>query len=783
VLALVLLGTVLIVAMRISDYVAAVIFVHATRNVTELSVLIGNAWEISYVIQLALGLWITPWLLAKAGVKNAILTLPILTLLGFAFVALAPALLASLFLFVVRNGIQTGVDDPAENVLGGALPNQVGPKLKVLLDTLVLPGAAAIAGIGLLVVQSIFRSTSVVFLAVVGAVVTLAFVGAALWVRSLYVSAIYQRLRSHTLSLSDLELALGRPSPAEVSSLVANIDDESEEVREFAAAALARLSPPAFLKQLPRLAAAADPRLRRVAYQMAPPGGLDRTLIERGAADADPWVIAAAAVAGGRLRPRWERWEEVLAALRAAEDPESQAASAWAAALVGDRAAVAHAMMAASAKVRLEALRSFAKLKGDVPTAARPLIRCLGDPSVDVRREALRQAARWTPPPGYAEDFAAILVENLKATDPLTRRLAGQAIAAQAPNALRDAVPLLEGELRSAVATVEALVRSAREDHVEHALSRVEETLGEALDSAGLAARLEGLAKVAGPTSEDARFALLRTALEDYVRRAVELALAALRALHEKRGFVRVERGLRSDDSTARVEAVETLLNFGPARLAGPLAELLDAENFEVAAPRPLDETELEKLAQHPDAWVRRAVAALSGGDDGMKDLIALKKVPLFADLTLEQLASIDRLMVTRHYLPGETIFRWGDVSSELYVVLEGEVRIHRDNHDGEVTLARLGPSSVMGEMAPFTDQPRSAGAVAVVETTCRVLRKDRLETILHEHPEVLLEVIRNLSQRLTVANEQLEAAARAGQAGVGTRRAPRRRKEPAAAH
>ena len=42
------------------------------------------------------------------------------------------------------------------------------------------------------------------------------------------------------------------------------------------------------------------------------------------------------------------------------------------------------------------------------------------------------------------------------------------------------------------------------------------------------------------------------------------------------------------------------------------------------------------------------------------------------------------------------------------------------------------------------------------------MLRKDRLKAILHEHPEVLLEVIRNLSQRLVVANEQLEAAARA---------------------
>jgi CRP-like cAMP-binding protein len=39
-----------------------------------------------------------------------------------------------------------------------------------------------------------------------------------------------------------------------------------------------------------------------------------------------------------------------------------------------------------------------------------------------------------------------------------------------------------------------------------------------------------------------------------------------------------------------------------------------------------------------------------------------------------------------------------------------------------------------------------------------RVLRRDRMQAIVHEHPEVLLEFIKNLSQRLRVMNEQLES-------------------------
>jgi CRP-like cAMP-binding protein len=141
-----------------------------------------------------------------------------------------------------------------------------------------------------------------------------------------------------------------------------------------------------------------------------------------------------------------------------------------------------------------------------------------------------------------------------------------------------------------------------------------------------------------------------------------------------------------------------------------------------------------------------------------MKELIALKQVPLFSDLTLEQLASIDRLMVTRHYVKGELVFREGDVGSELYVVLEGEIRIHLDGPGRDVTIARFGPNTVVGEMAVFDEQPRSASAEATTDTTVRVLRKDRLQVIVHEHPEVLLEFVKNLSQRLRQMDARLES-------------------------
>ncbi len=759
VFALVLLALTLQIASRFGDYLVAVLFVNATHNnLQSLTILIGNAWLASYVVQLAISLFVTPWILSRLGVKNAILALPIFTVIGFAAVTVAPVLPAALFLFIVRNGLQTGLDDPVENVLGSALPAQVGPKLQLLLDNAVLPGAAVLSGLALLVVQRAIIA-SVEVLAALGIVVSVLFILSALRVRGLYVSAIYDRLRTHALSLADFQQALGQPNPGEVAELQGYIRSGDDKSRQFATAALGKASPEAFGAMLPELLASSDPMVRRLGLQMALPDSLTIDQLNSAGEDGDPWVRAAAAAAGASRKERWEPADELMLALWTSGSTDDRAASVWAAAFTGDHDRVVQAMRDGDARVRLEGLRSFAKLKGGVGGVSSALIACLRDDEIDVRREALRQAVRWTPP---AEDhlaFAEALADGLASGDRDVRRLAAEAMAAQSPEALVLALPLLVSEDQTAAATVEALIRCGRPELFDRARVHLESQLADAVHIGRLSARVAAAARYRGG-DDVAGLTLLHIGLDDYVSKAVDSGLAAMRALQGKRGFATVERGLRSGEPRARVEALETLINFGPGWLAGPLAQLLDPESLDSGSARPLTHAELEALANHHDKWVKETADAASHGLDAhMKELIALKRVPLFSTLTLEQLASIDRLMVTRHYAKGESIFRKGDVGAELFVVLEGEIRVHLDHDGHEITLARHGPSKVVGEMSVFDDQPRSASAQATENTTVRVLRRDRMQAIVHEHPEVLLEFVKNLSQRLRVMDEQLEAA------------------------
>ena len=761
VLALILLALVLQVTSRVGDYLVALVFVGVTHsNVQALTILLGNAWLASYVVQLAISLFVTPLVLDKLGVKNAIMALPIFTLIGFLAVAVNPVLATALFLFIVRNGLQTGLDDPSENVLGGALPAQVAPKLKLLLDNLVLPGAAVISGVGLWLVQQLVSAT-VEALALIGIVLAVLFIVAAWRVRSLYVDAIYERLRTHAVTLSDFQRALGRPTPAQIDELRGFIHAGDDRSRPFAAAALAKVAPETFAAMLPELLASTDASVRRLGLQLASPRAVTAEQLQAAAEDPDGWVVAAAAVAGARQDPPWDQSGVLLHRLWHSVDAHRRAAAVWAAASVEDRRTVVDGLQDRDPAVRLEAIKSFAKLKADVPEASGPMVACLRDDDFEVRREALRQAARWAPSGEDRRAFSEALIASLASGDREVRRLASEALAAQAPEALALALPLLESREDTAAAAVEALIRSGRPDLFQRVRVHLESLLGEGVKSRRMSTRAAASSRGSTGERDEAGFAFLRIALDDYALHAAASGLGAMRALHGKRGFATVERGVLSTEPQARAEGLETLLNFGPGWLAGPLAQLLDPDAFEPGSARALSSSEVEALGNHPDKWIHEAAGAAANGlGDGMKELIALKRVPLFSTLTLEQLSSIDRLMVTRHYAKGESIFIKGDVGSELFVVLEGEIRVHLDHEGREVTLARLGPSSVLGEMSVFDDQPRSAGAQASDTTTVRVLRRDRLQALVHEHPEVLLEFVKNLSQRIRVMNEQLESAA-----------------------
>lgn len=140
-----------------------------------------------------------------------------------------------------------------------------------------------------------------------------------------------------------------------------------------------------------------------------------------------------------------------------------------------------------------------------------------------------------------------------------------------------------------------------------------------------------------------------------------------------------------------------------------------------------------------------------------------LKAVPLFANLNGEQLEKVAALATPREVPAGEFIFREDDAGTEMYVILEGRVRISKEIPGiGEEALAILEPGSYFGEMALIDETPRSADARAHSPVKMWVITKDALEELMFVDKDLAYELlwtfVRTLSSRLRETNEKIKA-------------------------
>lgn len=114
--------------------------------------------------------------------------------------------------------------------------------------------------------------------------------------------------------------------------------------------------------------------------------------------------------------------------------------------------------------------------------------------------------------------------------------------------------------------------------------------------------------------------------------------------------------------------------------------------------------------------------------------------------------------------LPQETVLiRRGEAGDALYFVERGEVSVMVRLENGQrKRLRTLGPGSLVGEMALYSGQPRSADVVA--ETPCRAYRlsAERFARLEREDPSVVIQfhsfVVKLLAKRLSAASDEIRA-------------------------
>ncbi len=128
-----------------------------------------------------------------------------------------------------------------------------------------------------------------------------------------------------------------------------------------------------------------------------------------------------------------------------------------------------------------------------------------------------------------------------------------------------------------------------------------------------------------------------------------------------------------------------------------------------------------------------------------------------FASLTRDEIEELAHSAKTVHWDLGEIVFEEGDPGDRCYIIHTGSVKVLRRFPDGRrLTLARLGPGSIFGELAIFNSERRSATIQAAEPTVAIALEHERVMAILRSDPEAALSVVVSLADRLRATNQRL---------------------------
>jgi CRP-like cAMP-binding protein len=132
-----------------------------------------------------------------------------------------------------------------------------------------------------------------------------------------------------------------------------------------------------------------------------------------------------------------------------------------------------------------------------------------------------------------------------------------------------------------------------------------------------------------------------------------------------------------------------------------------------------------------------------------LERILLLREIPIFADLSAEDLELVANIAREEWYPANTAIFHQGEEGNVMFVIVEGRLQVVRTVQNIEQTLAERGPGEFVGEMAVIESAPRVATLRTQSDVRVLAIDGETFKGILRERPDVSFAVLRNISRRL----------------------------------
>jgi CRP-like cAMP-binding protein len=125
--------------------------------------------------------------------------------------------------------------------------------------------------------------------------------------------------------------------------------------------------------------------------------------------------------------------------------------------------------------------------------------------------------------------------------------------------------------------------------------------------------------------------------------------------------------------------------------------------------------------------------------------LEAIRSVPLFSELSEEELAQVARLFKQRSFAPGETVAKEGSGGGAFYLIESGTANVSVAGRER----AALGPGDYFGEIALIDEGARSATITAVEQLSCYGLTYWDFRPLVQENAGICWKLLQFMVARL----------------------------------
>lgn len=136
-----------------------------------------------------------------------------------------------------------------------------------------------------------------------------------------------------------------------------------------------------------------------------------------------------------------------------------------------------------------------------------------------------------------------------------------------------------------------------------------------------------------------------------------------------------------------------------------------------------------------------------------------IEAIPYFKGITANELKLVEEHALLRHFAAGEIIFLEGEPATGMWIVEQGAVKIFKLTKEGDEHILHLrGPGNTFNDVAALDGGPNPAAAAALsAEASVWLLPSAAIDYVLAHNPQVALNMIKRLAQRVRSLVGQIE--------------------------